>query len=202
MRRKALSMITLLITASISWQSNAAVGDNNTTATLGAAAPAFTLEDHNGNTVKLSDYAGKIVVLEWTNPDCPYVQRHYKAKTMITLAEKYKTKGVVWLAINSTHYMNRDANNQWASQQGVSYPILVDQTGQVGKLYAAKTTPHMFIIDKSGKLVYEGGIDDNPRGSNTTVVNYVEKALDELLAGKPVSVPQSKPYGCSMKYAN
>jgi peroxiredoxin len=203
MKRKVLWTITLLLASGVLWQSSACAGGDSAAATLGSPAPAFALEDQNGKKVSLSDYAGKIVVLEWVNPDCPFVQRHYKAKTMITLAEKYKAKDVVWLAINTTQYMNKDTNKQWISQHQLSYPILDDHLGQVGKLYGAKTTPHMFIIDKSGKLVYAGGIDDDPRGSKQgSAVNYVDRALEELLAGKPVSVSQTKPYGCSVKYAN
>jgi peroxiredoxin len=110
---------------------------------------------------------------------------------------------VVWLTINTTQYMNKQANQKWISQHQLSYPILDDHLGEVGKLYGAKTTPHMYIIDKSGKLVYQGAIDDDPRGAKKeSAVNYVEKALDEVLAGKPVSVSQTKPYGCTVKYAD
>jgi peroxiredoxin len=172
-------------------------------ATIGATAPQFSLQDQDGKTVSLSDYAGKIVVLEWVNPQCPFVQRHYAAKTMITLANNYAGKSVVWIAINSTHTADNAENKSWVSQNSLTYPILNDSSGDVGKAYGAKSTPDMFIIDQSGKLVYEGAIDDDPAGDKgSDRVNYVQKALDEVLAGKPVSTSQTKSYGCSVKYGS
>lgn len=173
------------------------------TAMVSSSAPAFTLEDQNGKNVSLTDLNVKIVVLEWLNPDCPFVKRHYRAGTMTTLAEKYKDKDVVWIAINSTHYMNKEDDKKWIEEYKLFYPILDDSSGKVGKLYGAKTTPHMFIIDKSGTLVYQGAIDDDPKGvKNGNALNYVDKALGEIIAGKPVSMSQTKPYGCSVKYAD
>jgi peroxiredoxin len=172
-------------------------------AAIGAAAPQFSLQDQDGKTVSLSDNAGKIVVLEWVNPECPFVQRHYAAKTMINLANEFSGKGVVWIAINSTHTADNAENKSWVSQNSLTYPILNDSNGEVGKAYGAKSTPDMFIIDQSGKLVYEGAIDNDPAGDKTgDKVNYVQKALDEILAGKSVSEPQTKSYGCSVKYAS
>jgi len=164
-------------------------------------APAFTLEDVDGKKVNLSDFADKIVVLEWMNPDCPIWARHHKAGTFRTLAEKYKDQGVVWLAINSTHYADKEKNKKFAETEKVPYPILDDHAGTVGKAYGAKTTPHMFVIDKQGRLAYEGAIDDDPAGREEKPLNYVDQALTELLAGKAVSVPKTEPYGCSVKYA-
>lgn len=172
------------------------------TATVGSPAPDFTLEDQKGNRVSLSDYKGKVVVLEWFNNDCPFVQRHYKSETMAKLAGGFKDQGVVWLAINTTHYATKENNQGWREKYNLSYPILSDNSGKVGKLYDAKTTPHMYIIDKDGTLVYNGGIDDDPDGSSASPNNYVKKVLAEVLAGKPVSTPESKPYGCSVKYAS
>jgi len=170
-------------------------------AAIGAQAPNFTLEDQTGKKVSLSDFAGKIVVLEWINPDCPFVQRHANAKTMYTLAEKYGAKNVVWLGINSTNYANRDTNAKWIATNHLPYSVLDDHDGEVGHAYGAKTTPHMFVIDPSGKLVYEGGIDDDPGASKGAgALNFVDRALDELTSGKAVSTPQSRPYGCSVKY--
>lgn len=171
------------------------------TAAVGAQAPNFTLEDQTGKKVSLTDFAGKIVVLEWINPDCPFVQRHANAKTMYTLAEKYGAHNVVWLGINSTNYADCATNAKWIASNQLPYSVLDDHTGEVGHLYGARTTPHMFVIDASGKLVYEGGIDDDPGGSKgPATVNYVDRALGELTSGKAVSTPQSKPYGCSVKY--
>lgn len=163
---------------------------------------AFTLDDQNGNSINLADYAGKIIVLEWINPDCPFVQRHYEAKTMINLARQYQDKGVVWLAVNSTNHWNQQKNHDFHQTQKLPYPVLDDHSGVVGKLFKAKTTPHMYIIDTKGKIAYQGAIDDDPHGNKGSgATNYVKQALDELLAGKSVSVAETKPYGCSVKYA-
>lgn len=172
------------------------------TAAVGDSAPQFKLEDQNGKSVSLSDYAGKIVVLEWTNPGCPFVQRHYKANTMTALASQYKAQDVVWLAVNSTHDVTDAENLAWVKQNNLQYPVLNDASGAVGHAYNAKSTPDMFIIDKTGKLVYSGAIDNDPQGDKSDKLNYVSKALDELLASKPVSVPETKSYGCSVHYAN
>jgi peroxiredoxin len=122
---------------------------------------------------------------------------------MTTLADKYREKNVVWMAINSTHYMNKEDDQNWINKFKVGYPILDDSSGSVGKLYGAKTTPNMYIIDPSGILVYSGAIDDDPRGSkNGKALNYVDQALEEIFAGKPVTISQTKPYGCSVKYSD
>ena len=166
-----------------------------------SVAPQFTLIDTDGNEHSLSDYLGQIVVLEWTNSDCPFVKRHYNASTMVDLVNKYSDKGVVWLAINTTHYADREFNIATIEDYGLNYPILDDSSGEIGRLYSAKTTPHMFIIDAAGNIAYEGAIDDDRAGDKEVVVNYVKKALDEMLAGKEVSTPFVKPYGCTVKYA-
>ena len=173
------------------------------TAKIGKPAPAFELQDQNGKTVTLAEQKGKIVVLEWFNNECPFVVRHYeKDKTMATLSDKYSSKDVVWLAINSTSGKKGDDNKKIAGDWSIKYPILSDSDGKVGKAYGAKSTPHMFIIDKEGNLAYAGGIDNDPEGDKGDKrVNYVEKALDELLDGKPVSEAQTKQYGCGVKYA-
>ncbi len=166
-------------------------------------APAdlhFTLKDQNGHEVALSSYAGQILVLEWVNMDCPFVQRHYREGTMKTLAQKYAAKGVVWLAINSTHYATQADNKKWVQQHALPYPILDDSSGQVGRAFDARTTPDMFIL-QHGKIVYQGAIDNDPSGrKGPQAVNYVARALDEILAGKPVSIPKTRSYGCSVKY--
>ena len=169
---------------------------------VGDKAPAFTLKDSAGKAVSLSDYKGKVMVLEWVNPDCPFVKRHYEAQTMNKLAADYSDKGVVWLTVNSTNYMDQQANAEFAKAKSVDWPILVDQDGTVGHAYGAATTPHMFVIDSNGSIVYEGAIDDDPRGNKeaSARTNYVAKALDQVLDGKAVSTPETKPYGCSVKY--
>jgi len=170
-------------------------------ASVGDSAPGFTLADTAGNKVGISDFEGKVVVLEWLNPDCPFVQRHYKAGTMKNLATKYGSEGVVWLTVNSTKYMDAEANAKFKAANDLPYTILVDQSGEVGHLYGAMTTPHMYIVDGDGTLVYNGAIDDDPRGNKgETATNYVAVALDEVLAGNAVTTAKTKPYGCSVKY--
>ena len=172
-----------------------------TSPAVGQPAPDFSLMDHHGRGVTLSALKGKIVVLEWINPDCPFVQRHYQAETMKKLAESYRDKGVVWLAVNSTHYMNAENNRQWSEKYQLPYPILDDRDGKVGRMYGARPTPHMFIIDAKGLLAYTGAIDSDPSGSAGQAISYVAQALDLLLANKGVSPAETKPYGCSVKYA-
>lgn len=170
-------------------------------------APDFTLKDIAGNDVQLSKLKGNIVVLEWTNYDCPFVKAHYDAdtNTMSNLAAKYADKDVVWLTINSTHYATAETNKEWAQKHQLKQTVLIDSGGQVGKLYKAKTTPHLFIINKERKIAYQGAIDNAPMGKiseGTELVNYVDQALSELLDGKTPTVSKTKPYGCSVKYAN
>jgi peroxiredoxin len=168
----------------------------------GDPAPAFSLKDQDGKTVSLSDHAGKIVVLEWFNDGCPYVVRHHeKSTTMADTAKKYKDKDVVWLAVNTTPGKSIEDNKAVAGKWNIQYPILSDADGSVGKAYGAKTTPHMFIIDKNGTVAYAGAIDNDPEGSKSDRVNLVDKALGELTSGTSVSTPQSKPYGCGVKYS-
>jgi peroxiredoxin len=173
---------------------------------IGNKAPDFTLKDLDGNDVQLSAFKGKIVVLEWTNYDCPFVKDHYGSdkKTTSTLAKKYADKGVKWMVINSTHYTTADATKAWAKKVGLNQTVLIDTDGKVGKLYKAKTTPHVFVIDKEGKVAYQGAVDNAPMGKapeGEDSVNYVDKAISELLTGKEVETPVTKPYGCSVKYA-
>jgi len=142
------------------------------------------------------------VVLEWLNFECPFVKYHYeKTNTMIDLANKYKDENVVWLAVNSTSHTTPEANNDFAEKHKLSYLILDDRSGKVGRAYGAKTTPHMYVINARGNIVYAGGIDNSPMGNKKEgVINYVDKALAELTSGKAVSTPSTKPYGCSVKY--
>ena len=171
----------------------------------GRRAPDFTLQSFDGKTVKLSDYDDKIVVLEWFNFECPFSKYHYETvQTMANLAEKYKDEGVVWFAVNSTNHTTPAANQQFSSKQKLPFPILDDRSGEVGRKYGAKTTPHMFVIDTDGTIVYDGAIDNAPLGRQQgggARVNYVDKALSELTAGGNVGTPSNQPYGCSVKYA-
>jgi len=171
----------------------------------GKKAPGFTLKSFEGKEVGLSDYKGKIVVLEWFNDECPFVRYHYDTMhTMVELANKYKAKNVVWLAINSTNHTTVEQNKNFAAKHKMPYPILDDRPGEVGRAYGATNTPHMFIIDTKSNIAYEGAIDNSPLGKTPDgekLTNYVNKALAELTSGKAVSEPKTKPYGCSVKYA-
>ncbi len=191
--RKLLIPVMAIVALVFAAQARAAVK-------VGEQAPDFSLQDQNGKTVSLSDFKGKIVVLEWFNDGCPFVQRHYKARTMNELADKYKDKDVVWLAINSTNGKTVADNKTAADSLGVNHPILADVDTKVAKEYGAKSTPHMFITDKDGKVAYEGGIDNDPSGDKSDRVNYVDKALSELTDGKSVSQPETAHYGCGVHY--
>ncbi len=170
----------------------------------GRRAPDFTLQSFDGKTVRLSDYRGKTVVLEWFNIECPFVQYHYnKANTMINLAAKYGDKNVVWLAVNSTSHTTPEANGEFAQKHKLAYPILDDRSGQVGRAFGAKTTPHLFVIDPGGHVVYDGAIDNSPLGKTADgqePVNYVDNVLAALTTGKDIGVSNTKSYGCSVKY--
>lgn len=202
----AAAAVAGVATSATSAQTKAATAAK---AQIGVAAPTFTLTDINGKTHSLAEYTeqGKIVVLEWFNPMCPYVVKHHE--TVTTMADTYnafKDKNVVWLAINSSHQGNmahgKDA--EFAKKWNIGYPVLNDESGMVGRMYAAKTTPHMFIIDSNGVLVYDGAIDNDPGHSPKTdgsVVNYVHQALSEVVKGETVTESKTKPYGCSVKYA-
>jgi peroxiredoxin len=165
-------------------------------------APEFTLTSFDGKSVSLSDYKNKIVVLEWFSLECPFSKYHYETKnTMIELAKKYKDKNVVWLAINSTSHTTAEANKFFVRRYELPYPILDDTSGNIGRAYGARTTPHMYVIDNNGMIVYQGAIDNAPLGkSQNGYINYVDKALAELIEGKEVSMAYVKPYGCSVKY--
>ena len=170
-------------------------------ATIGAKAPDFTLQNQDGTDVSLHDFAGKIVVLEWTNPECPVVQRHYAAHTMLDLYKNYKDNGVNWVAINSSNFTTNDIDKQWQKDQSIPYSVLNDAPGNVGHAYGATNTPNMFIIGKDGTLLYRGAIDNDPEGDMTSgKINYVKQALDQILADQAVTVPETKAYGCSVKY--
>lgn len=175
----------------------------------GQAAPEFSLVDINGKVQKLSDYRGKHVVLEWFNAECPFVQKHYESGNMQALQARYTQKGVVWLGVNSTSPRPSNYRNPVRSQailkdwKSAPTAFVLDPDGKVGKQYGARTTPHMYVIDPKGVLVYVGGIDDKPSISQRdipTAKNLVAAALDESLSGKPVGTPSAMPYGCSVKY--
>ena len=177
---------------------------------VGQAAPNFKVADTNGKPVTLSDYRGKTVVLEWSNPDCPFVKKHYDSGNMQKAQAAAAKDGVVWLTINSSApgnqgHMNGTQAKSFVAKAGARpAAYLLDPRGVVGKVYDAKTTPHMYIVNKAGTLVYAGGIDDKPTPNPADVAgarNHVLAALSELKAGKAISVATSRPYGCSVKYS-
>lgn len=180
-------------------------------ATVGQPAPTFTATDTSGKTVSLADFKGKHVVLEWVNPGCPYVVKHYSSANMQGTQKDATAKGVVWLSINSTATEHGDykapaAMAQWMQgQKAAATATLMDADGKVGRAYGARTTPHMYIVDPKGTLVYAGAIDSKPSSNPADVAsatNHVKVALSEALAGKAISQPATRPYGCSVKYAS
>jgi peroxiredoxin len=179
-------------------------------AAVGKPAPDFTLKDLDGNAVRLSSFKGKVVVLEWFNPGCPFVKRSHTKGSLVGTAAKYTKTGIVWLAVNSSasgkEGHGSSANRDAAKTFGMTHPILLDESGAVGKTYGATNTPHMFVIDDKGTLVYRGAIDNSPDGerespTSGTLTSYVEEALASVAAGKPVATAETKAYGCSVKYA-
>jgi peroxiredoxin len=176
---------------------------------VGTPAPDFTGTDTHGQAHKLSDFRGKYVVLEWTNNGCPYTQKHYNSGNMQALQKEWTAKGVVWLTVLSSApgqqgYMTASAENAYMTREHADpTAALLDPTGTIGHEYEAKTTPHMFVIDPSGRLIYDGAIDDHPTtdlGDIKESKNYVSEALTEALAGRQVAVSYTRPYGCSVKY--
>lgn len=172
-------------------------------------APAFEVKDASGKTRRLSDVSGKWVVLEWYNKDCPYVKKHYGSNHMQKLQKTYAGKDVVWLTVISSAqgkqgYLDPAAALKNAEEQNsAATAVLIDADGKMGKAYGAKTTPHMFVINPQGVVVYAGGIDDNDSADPAVLAksrNHVSAALDEAMAGKKVTVASSRPYGCSVKY--
>ncbi len=175
----------------------------------GDAAPDFTLRDVNGKTVRLSDYRGRHVVVEWFNAGCPFVQKHYETGNMQSLQTRYTGQGVAWLAINSTNPRSADYRDAGRSQallrdwQMAPTALALDEDGRIGKAYGAKATPHMFVVDPKGRVIYAGAIDDKATWKHEdvkTARNLVAAALDEALAGRAVSTASTAPYGCSVKY--
>ena len=200
MKKMAWAVLAFAIVAAVSTAWAARVGER---------APDFTATDTNGRAHKLSEYAGKFVVLEWTNRGCPYTLKHYDSGNMQRLQKEWTARGVVWLTVISSApgkqgYVTAAEENTYLKQiNGSPTAVLLDPTGALGHLYDAKTTPHMFIINPQGTLIYNGAIDDHASTDAADIPNsknYVSLALSEALGGKPVSEPTSRPYGCSVKY--
>jgi len=176
---------------------------------VGEPAPDFALPDLDGKTVRLSDHRGKVVVLEWFNPGCPFVVASHTRGSLVDAAARHRESGVVWIAVNSAApgkqghgaEANRAASRSWR----MDHPLLLDESGEVGRAYGATNTPHMFVVDRQGRLVYRGAIDNSPDGergapAGGVLVEFVSAALEDLRAGRPVRAPETKAYGCSVKY--
>lgn len=173
---------------------------------VGQPAPDFSLKDTQGRAVALAALKGKVVVLEWTNPGCPFVQRHYGAGSLQALQAQATAMGVVWITVNSTNPDHKDFLPAPALQaklgewKTAAAHVVLDPEGTLGRAYEAKTTPHLFVIDAQGKVAYMGAVDDDPRGAKADRVPYAAQALEALKAGKPLAVTTTAPYGCSVKY--
>ena len=200
-------MKTLLAALSLALLGNTA----GASAVIGQPAPAFSAQDANGRSVSLADFKGKHVVLEWVNPGCPYVRKHYDAKNMQATQQSAQAKGVVWLAVNSTHsghgdYLPPARMAGWMQAQGAqATATLMDANGQIGRAYGARTTPHMYLIDPAGRLVYAGAIDSKASANPADIpgaTNHVNQAIGESLAGRPLSTPATRAYGCTVKYGS
>lgn len=200
------SLAAVALTALVSLPSAALAA-----AAVGSPAPEFSGKTSEGKTVSLSDYKGKIVVLEWTNPGCPFVRKHYDGKNIQTLQKDYTAKDVIWLTLNSSakgkqgHVEGDALKAEPAKESIASTAYIADESGQIGQLYGAKVTPHLFIIGKDGNIAYNGGIDSIGSTDAADIAKaepYVKEALDELLAGKPVTNATTKPYGCGVKYSD
>ena len=196
---------TLIATAAALFATGAA----HAAATVGQPAPDFTLTDATGKPVRLSDFKGRHVVLEWTNPGCPFVRKHYDSGNMPATQKDATGKNVVWLSINSTEkassdYLEPARLSAWlAERKAVPTAVLMDEEGTVGKSYGARTTPHMYIVNPQGVLVYAGGIDSIPSARPADIekaTNYVKTGLAQVLAGQPITEAATRPYGCSIKY--
>jgi peroxiredoxin len=197
-------------TSSVAFAAALAITLTAFAARVGDPAPDFTGTDTHGQTHKLSDYRGKFVVLEWTNNGCPYTQKHYNSGNMQALQKEWTAKGVVWFTILSSApgaqgYMTAADENAYIGKVHADpTAAILDPTGTLGREYSARTTPHMFVIDPTGKLIYAGAIDDHPTTDVEDIKeskNYVSEALTEAMAGKPVATSSTRPYGCSVKYA-
>jgi peroxiredoxin len=205
MRTRQLAFAVVVLAAATVGTSGAARANVE----INKPAPDFSLPAASGKTHSLAEFEGKVVVLEWTNPDCPFVKKHYGSDNMQALQRKYTAQGVVWLSINSSapgkqgHCTPEKAAKLTIETEAAPTAVLLDSDGMVGKLYGARTTPHMFVIDGKGDLVYNGAIDDKPTADSADVKgakNLVAAALDAVLAGKMPEVQATQPYGCSVKY--
>lgn len=180
-------------------------------AEVGKPAPDFTLNDADGKAVKLADFKGKVVVLEWFNPECPFVKNSHTKGSLVSTAKKHTDKGVVWLAVNSggagKQGAGAEASKAGAKTFNLAHPILIDESGEVGHKYGATNTPHLMVIDEKGTLVYRGAVDNSPDGEGQSptggkLVSYVDEAVDAARAGKSPATAETKAYGCGVKYGS
>jgi len=204
-------LATLLTTAASFMIATAIIGTAMAAPQIGAPAPAFTATDTNGKTHSLSDFRGKTVILEWTNHDCPYVRKHYETGNMQALQKDATGDGIVWLSVISSapglqgHVSPERADELTAERDAAPTAVLLDPQGDVGKAYDARTTPHMYVIDAKGTLVYMGAIDDRPTARHSDVEgarNYVREALNAMEGGEAIAQPVTRAYGCSVKYGS
>lgn len=218
MKKAVILVVLAVIVAGLAWAIAAKVAEADKTEkfanalsepSIGSPAPALTLTDTKGKQHNLADYKGKHVVLEWVNFGCPFVKKHYESGNMQATQKKAVEKGVVWLSVCSSaegkqgHMAAADWNEEIADRKLASTAVLIDESGAVGKTYGAKTTPHMYVVNPDGVLIYKGAIDDKPSTDKDDIPgarNYVLAALDESMAGKPVSTASTQSYGCSVKY--
>lgn len=210
--RSVLIMAGLLVITLPTWADCGVCGPSkksgpgprsHTHAEIGKPAPDFTLEDLKGTEHRLSDLKGKVVVLEWINHECPFVNRCHRPNSVMTgTPAKFRDKPVAWLAIDSSYFSEKkvDKIRKWVKKRKIEYPVLLDASGRVGHAYEAKTTPHMFVIDRNGVLAYSGAIDDDPYGRKDRKRNYVEEAVTALLNDSTVATTATKSYGCGVKY--
>ena len=210
MKRWTLLSLALLLVLATGLDHGVRAEQQPVRATLDKAAPGFVLTDFLGNEHSLADYKGKFVVLEWTNMDCPFVKKHYKSGNLQKLQKTFTKQGVVWLRICSSavntqgYFTTADIKRRVKEDKAMQTAYLIDTAGTVGHMYGARTTPHMFVIDPKGVLIYAGGIDDKPSTKVADIkgaTNYVSACLDAAMKGKPVVTETATPYGCSVKYA-
>ncbi len=171
---------------------------------IGQKAPDFKLTSSEGSEISFSDFKGKVVVLQWTNHTCPFIKRHEGTQhTVQKLVEKFESKGVAFVAVDSSYFCEekKDGINAFRKENGLKHPTLLDASGKIGKMFGAKTTPHVFVFGKDGKLIYKGGFDNDRRGDKENARNYVAEAISAALNGSTPPVEQAKPYGCGVKYA-
>ena len=218
MKKAVIVVIAVVVLAGLAWAIAAKVAEAERTEKfanalkeppVGSPAPAFTLTDTKGKQHNLADFKGKYVVLEWVNFGCPFVKKHYESGNMQQTQRKAVEKGVVWLSVCSSakwkqgHLSAAGWNEEIAGRKMASTAVLLDESGEVGMTYGAKTTPHMYVVNPQGVLIYKGAIDDQPTTNKDSIPgarNHVLAALDESMAGKPVSMASTQSYGCSVKY--